>query len=120
MNQILLYQLGVWLMAADILWLLFYYFYATVEVYNLMEKGRYRYMGSLWIKKKKGQYYLQISEEMTESSYTTEYKVVPGIFFCFINRGQKIRINFQGKYEVFTEVTDPITVKNYIATYPRL
>lgn len=120
MNLELLYQAGIWLMAADLLWLLFYYFYATVEVYNLVEENSYQYMGSLWIKKKKGDHYLYLTREIEERSYTTEYKIVPGCFFCFVNKKEKIRISFQGKYEVLTEISDPITVKNYIATYPGL
>ena len=107
-------------MAADLLWLLFYYLYATVEIYNLVEEEKYRYMGSIWVKKKRGVYWLSVPKDMELRSYTTEYKIIPGCFFYYVNQGEKIRINFYDKYEIITEISDPIDVKNYIATYPRL
>ena len=115
-----LYQLGIVLMVMDLGWLLFYYFYATVEIYNLIEKEHYKYMGHLWIRKKKGSYYLYIPKKISFYSCTTEYKIIPGFFFYYINQGEEIRISFQGKYDIFLDVSDAITVKNYIATYPRL
>lgn len=120
MEKSMLYQIGTLLMVMDIGWLLFYYFYATVEIYNLVEKKSYKYMGHLWIRRKKGSYYLYIPKEISLYSYTTEYKVIPGFFFYAINRGAEIRISFHGKYDIFLNVSDAITVKNHIATCPRL
>ncbi|MBR5578768.1 MAG: hypothetical protein IKW28_07220 [Lachnospiraceae bacterium] len=116
----MIYKIGIILMAVDLGWLLFYYFYATVEVYNLKEKEDYQYMGHLWIKRKRGSHYLYIPKEMDLYSYTTEYRIVPGILFYYFNKGEEIRISFHGKYDVFPTVSEAITVKNHIATYPCL
>ena len=115
-----IYQIGILLMVLDLGWLFFYYFYGTVELYNLVEDNRYKYMGHLWIKRKKGSYYLYIPKEISLSSDTTVYKIVPGAIFYYVNKGQEIRVSFHGKYDVFHKISDPITVKNHIATYSRL
>ena len=115
MDKMILYQLGILLLALDLGWLMFYYFYATVELYNLVE-DEYEYFGHLWICRKNRYYYIKIPQYMIDKSYTTKYQIVPGYFFYKINDNQKIRISFNGKYDVFTCVSDPITVKNHIAT----
>lgn len=119
MDEITLYKLGILLFTFDLWWLMFYYFYATVEIYNLVE-DEYEYLGHLWIYKKNRDYHIKIPQYMIDKSYTTKYQIVPGYFFCKINDNQKIRISFNGKYDIFTCVSDPITVKNYIATYASL
>ena len=116
MDKSMIYQIGIILLSLDLGWLIFYYFYATAEVYNLVEGSKYRYLGQVWIKRKKGEHYLYLHREIIEEAVTTEYKIVTGWIFYYSNKNEKIRISFQGSYDVMTSVTDPISVKNHIAT----
>ena len=112
--------MGIAILALDVIWILFYYYYATVKVYNLYEKEKYQYLGHLWIRKKRGEYYLFIPEEMINNSITTKYKIVSSSVFHQVRKGKKICINFAGKYDVQATVSARFTVKNYIATSHRL
>lgn len=112
--------LGAVIFLLDFGWLLFYYFYATVEVYNLTQGNKYQYLGHLWVKRKEGEYYLCLTEKMLSRSVTTQYKILPGSWFGKIQKKKKIRISFCGQYEIFTQVKMEITVKNHIATSIKL
>lgn len=115
-----LFIVGAGIFLLDFYWILFYYFYATVEVYNLTQGNKYQYLGHLWIRKKEGEYYLWITPKMVSRSFTTEYKIVPGNWFEKVRKKKKIRISFCGQYEIFTQVRREITVKNHIATSIKL
>ena len=101
-------------------WIGFYYYYATVKIYNFQEMDRYFYLGYLWIRKKKGQYYLKIPREMIENSVTTEYKITSESLFHQLRKGKKIYINFADSYDTEATMEREITVKNYIATSHQL
>lgn len=120
MNLSIWHYMGITILALDIIWIIFYYYYATVKIYNLKEKENYNYLGYLWIYKKRGHYYLNIPKKMIEDSVTTKYKIVSQSSFHILKKGEKIHINFADKYIVETGLSAGITVKNYIATSQRL
>ena len=134
------YYIGVTILILDITFIMFYYYYATVKVYNFIQKTskierhcqrkknktfqnthesaqeEYYYLGHLWIRKKRGEYYLKIPQEMLDESVTTKYKIVSQSMLHKIRKGDKIHINFADSYHVDTKLAAQITVKNYIAT----
>lgn len=114
------YYMGSVILILDILWIMFYYYYATVKVYNFHEKGNYQYLGFLWIRKKNGHYYLKIPREMIEKSITTEYKITSESWFHQLRKGEKLYINFADEYDTCVVLEAGITVKNYIATSHQL
>ena len=114
------YYMGLAIFILDICWILFYYYFASVKVYNLYQKKDYRYMGVLWIKKKRGFWYLKIPKEMIENSVTTEYKLVSCSGFHRRRKGENLYLDFDGKYEVKVSIFKEITVKNYIETSHQL
>ena len=120
MNLSTWHYTGIIILSLDIMWIVFYYYYATVKVYNFYEKDSYEYLGCLWIRKKRGEYYLRISEEMIDNSTTTKYKIISSSVFHKVKKGKKIYINFADKYDIETRIAAQITVKNYIATSQRL
>lgn len=112
--------IGILILFIDIFWIVFYYYYATVKIYNFQEMEKYQYLGYLWIHKRKGQYYLKISQEMIDNSVTTEYKIVSQSAFHRLKRREKIYINFADQYGTEVRMASQITVKNYIATSHQL
>ena len=120
MNLTNWYYVGIVIIALDILWIAFYYYYAAVKIYNYREKETYRYLGYLWIRKKNGQYYLKIPREMIEESVTTEYKITSESVFHQLRKGKKVYINFADCYDTEAILEAQITVKNYIATSKQL
>jgi hypothetical protein len=105
---------------ADLLWLLYYFGYATAEVYNLREKGKYRYLGRRWLETKGGRFCLRISRTMVEESVTTQYRIVlPGVF-AGLHEGGKIAVDFAGEYELLSRIERSVEVKNHVATSPKL
>lgn len=120
MNLSIWHYLGIIILILDILWIVFYYYYATVKVYNFREKEHYIYLGYLWIHKKSGEYCFRIPEEMIENSITTKYRIISQSMFHKLKKGEKVHINFAGKYETVAEIRAEITVKNYIATSHQL
>lgn len=144
MNITTWYYVGIIILALDIVWVVFYYYYATVKIYNFCQKvnqsqrGRkiqnrhrisliitqkqeeYRYLGYLWIRKKRGEWYLKIPQEMIEDSITTKYQIVSQSWFHKFRKGEKMHIDFADKYHTEVKLSAQITVKNYIATSPQL
>lgn len=136
--------IGIILLTLDIIWIMFYYYYATVKIYNFKEttnkiklykkitkqpaaqnnitikREEYQYLGHLWIRKKRGEYYLKISQEMMEQSFTTKYKIVSQSMFHQFRKGEKIHINFADQYRTDAKLSAEITVKNYISTSHQL
>lgn len=136
--------IGIILLGLDIAFIVFYYYYATVKVYNFKQKigkikrrsllnrakifqnnpkctqEEYYYLGHLWIRKKRGEYYLKISQEMMEQSFTTKYKIVSQSMFHQFRKGEKIHINFADQYRTDAKLSAEITVKNYISTSHQL
>ena len=90
MKLTFLHYLGFLLLLLDILWIVFYYYYATVKVYNFYEGNHYRYLGYLWIRKKRGEWYLMIPENMVENSVTTKYKIVSASWFHKFRKGETL------------------------------
>lgn len=113
-------KIGIIIVFLDLFWILIYYYYGTVKVYNLKEHKQYEYMGSLWIRRKKGEYCLLIPKEIIEDSYTTQYKIVIEYLFLKWKQYQRMKISFSNKYDVYTQIRKEITVKNHIATSNQL
>lgn len=144
MNLTTWHYIGIAILTLDIIWIVFYYYYATVKVYNFKEKtnkteqGRilkklftfqnnitcrqeeYQYLGYLWIRKKRSGYYLKIPQEMIEDSVTTKYQIISQSRFHKLKKGEKMHINFADKYHTEAKISAQITVKNYIATSHQL
>ena len=120
MNLTILSYIGITILLLDIIWILFYYYYGTVKVYNFIEEGKYQYLGFLWIRKKQGDWFLKIPKEMIENSVTTEYKLVSQSGFHTLRKGEKMYVSFRDKYVIKVRVFKEITVKNYIATSHQL
>lgn len=118
------HYIGIAILTLDIVWIVFYYYYATVKVYNFQEKinnqETYQYLGYLWIRKKQNEYYLKIPREMIEDSITTGYKIVSQSMFHKLKKGEKMRIDFADQYYTEVKIYAQITVKNYIATSHQL
>jgi len=108
--------MGITLLILDITWIIFYYYYATVKVYNFYEGKHYQYLGYLWIRKKRGEWYLNIPREMVENSVTTKYKIISASWFHKFRKGEKMHIDFAGEYRTEVRLSAKIYVQNYIAT----
>lgn len=144
MNLTNWHYIGIIILILDIVWIVFYYYYAAVKIYNFKEKTNkteqdrilkklfafqnnitcrqeeYQYLGYLWIRKKRGEWYLKIPREMIENSTTTKYKIISQSWFHKLRKGEKIHINFADKYHTEVRLSAQITVKNYIATSRQL
>ena len=120
MNLTIWHYIGIAIIILDIVWIGFYYYYATVKIYNYHEKGTFQYLGYLWIRKKNGQYYLKIPQEMIENSVTTKYKITSESVFHQLRKEKKLYINFADNYDTEVIIEAQITVKNYIATSHQL
>lgn len=116
MNLTIWHYIGIIIFLLDIVWIVFYYYYATVKVYNFCEGKHYRYLGYLWIRKKRGEWYLNIPREMVENSVTTKYKIISASWFHKFRKGEKMHISFAEKYRTETRLSAKIYVLNYIAT----
>lgn len=114
------YYIGSIILILDIIWIAFYYYYATVKIYNFKQNKEYHYLGHLWIRKKRGQYYLKIPGEMIELSVTTQYKIVSQSAFHRFRKGEKLYVNFADEYQTEVRLSSLMTVKNYIATSHQL
>ena len=114
------HYIGIAIVILDIIWIGFYYYYATVKIYNFQEKEKFQYLGYLWIRKKNEQYSLKIPQEMIENSVTTEYKITSESIFHQLRKGKKLYINFADNYDTEVIIEAQITVKNYIATSHQL
>ena len=108
------HYIGIIILSLDIIWIVFYYYYATVGVYNFCEKNKYQYLGYLWIRKNKGEWYLKIPKEMIEESLTTKYKIISQSIFHQLRKGETIYINFADRYHTKAKLAAEIIVDNYI------
>ena len=115
----MLHKAGIGLIFLNLIFILMYY-YGAAKVYNLQEDKKYRYMGCFWIFKSNGEYVLRIPKEVLEESVTTQYRIYPEEAFRKWNRKRRIRISFADNYDIFTDISTVITVKNHIATSHRL
>lgn len=114
MNLTTWHYIGIAILTLDIVWIVFFYYYATVKVYNLCEGKHYRYLGYLWIRKKRGEWYLTMPVDMVEHSVTTKYKIISASWFHKFRKGEKMHISFAEKYRVEVRVSAKIYVQNYI------
>ena len=110
------HYIGIVIFLLDLIWIAVYYYYATVKIYNYIEGDRYHYLGFLWIRKKQGQWFLQVPKEMVENSLTTKYKLVSQSGFHALRKGESIFVSFENKYEVKAKIEKEFIVINYIAT----
>ena len=108
------------LVLLHLFWILIYYYYGAIKIYNLKEKKCYEYLGCLWIRKEKGEYCMQIPQEMLDKSFTTQYKIVTEEVFWRRKSKEKVRICFGNKYYTYVTVEKEISVKNHIATSNQL
>ena len=120
MNLTIWHYIGITIFTLDIIWIVFYYYYATVKVYNYCEKTNYQYLGFLWIRKKRGEWYLKIPKEMIEDSVTTEYKIISQSWFHKFRKGEKMHVNFADSYRTEVKLAAKIKVSNYIVTSGQL
>ena len=111
---------GLVIFILHLLWLLIYYYYGAIKIYNLTEKKQYQYVGCLWIRKVKGEYLLKIPQEMLDQSYTTQYRIVPENLFLKGKEGENLRLCFGSQYYTTIKVEKEISVKNHIATSNQL
>lgn len=116
MNLSIWHYMGITILALDFIWIVFYYYYATVKIYNFCEGKHYQYLGYLWIRKKRGEWYLTIPEEMIENSVTTKYKIISASWFHKFRKGEKMHIDFARMYRTEVKLSAKILVQNYIAT----
>ena len=120
MNFTSWHYIGIAMLILDVIWIVFYYYYAAVKIYNFREMKQYCYLGYLWVCKKRGEYYLRIPREMIENSVTTKYKIISQSLFHKLRKGEKIYIDFAGKYHIEVRLADEIIVENYITTSHQL
>ena len=116
MHLTIWHYIGIAFFILEIIWIIFYYYYyyATVNIYNFCEKNEYQYLGYLWVRKIKGEWYLEIPKEMIEESLTTKYKIISQSVFHKLRKGEKIYINFADRYHTKARLEVEITVENYI------
>ena len=111
---------GILVLAANLLWLLVHLLYGEVFVYNLEGGRHYRYLGSLWIERKRGEYILIIPERFIEKSYTTQYKLCLGRRFAGRHQNRMLCIRFGRDYQTFVPLKREVMVKNHVATSYKL
>ena len=114
MNLTVWHYIGVAILSLDIIWIVFYYYYATVKIYNFKEAKQYYYLGYLWVWKRRGEYYLKIPQEMIEKSLTTRYKITSQSLFHKLRKDEKIYINFADKYHAEAKIAGQVIVDNYL------
>ena len=144
MNLTTWHYMGIIILILDIAWIVSYYYYATVKIYNFKKKAskikqfsilkniivfqnnssyrheEYQYLGHLWIRKKGKEYYLKIPQEMIDNSITTKYKIISQSMFHKLKKGEKIQISFADKHHTEVRLDAEMNVKNYIATSHQL
>ena len=120
MNLTTWHYIGIVILTLDIVWIVFYYYYATVKVYNFCEGKHYQYLGYLWIRKKRGDWYLEIPKDMIERSVTTKYKIISASRFHKFRKGERMHIDFAGKYRTEVRLSAKMYAYNYIATSGQL
>lgn len=114
MDLTLFHFFGIIIFLLDLIWITIYYYYGTVKIYNYIEKDNYRYLGFLWIHKKRGEWFLTIPSDMLETSVTTKYKIVSASGFHALHNNESLFIFFDDKYEVKVKISKVFFVQNYI------
>lgn len=114
------YYAGILILLLDLAWLAFFYYYGSVKIYNFCEGNCYCFLGYLWIHKKRGEWYLKIPKDMIENSLTTKYKIISVSWFHKFKKGEKMHIDFAGKYRGQVRIAAEIVVENYIAASTHL
>ena len=108
--------IGIIIFLLDFIWIAIYYYYGTVKIYNYIEDDKYQYLGFLWIRKKYGEWFLTIPQDMIDNSITTKYKIVSASGFHTLRNGQTLFVSFSKQYEIKTEISKKFFVNNYIFT----
>lgn len=116
MNLTIWHYIRIVILILDVVGIIFYYYYVTVEVYNFSEGTGYQYLGYCRIRKKRGDWYLKISKKMVENSVTTKYMIISVSGFHKLRKGEKMYIDFAGKYRTEVKVSGRIIVQNYLST----
>ena len=109
-----LLYIGIIIFLLDFIWITIYYYYRTVKIYNYTEQDNYRYLGFLWIRKKYGEWFLAIPQDMIDHSITTKYKIVSASGFHALRKGETLFVSFNNKYEVKTRINKEFFVYNYL------
>ncbi|MDE6892469.1 MAG: hypothetical protein K2P50_11810 [Lachnospiraceae bacterium] len=89
---------AVFLIAAVLFWLAF--LRRSVKIYNDDGEGKMRYLGRCLVHREEEVYFLAISDEMVEKSYTNRYRIKPGIFRFGKEEGEELIIYKEGKKAV--------------------
>jgi len=110
------HYIGIIIFLLDFIWIAIYYYYGTVKIYNYIEKNKYRYLGFLWIRKKRGEWFLTIPQDMIDNSITTKYKIVSASGFHTLRNGQTLFVSFNDKYEIKVKIYKEFFAHNYIFT----
>ena len=110
------HYVGIIIFILDFIWISIYYYYGTVKIYNYIEGEKYQYMGFLWIRKKYGEWFLSIPQDMIDNSITTKYKIVSASGFHTLRNGQTLFVSFNKQYEVKAKISRKFYVYNYIFT----
>ena len=110
------HYIGIFIFLLDLIWVVFYYYYATVKIYNFIQGEEYRYLGFLWIRRKQGEWFLMVPKDMIENSLTTKYKLVSQSGFHALRKGESLFVSFENKYEVKVKIEKEFWVTNYIST----
>ena len=105
MELTLLHYVGIIIFILDLIWISIYYYYGTVKIYNYVEKDNYQYLGFLWIRKQRGEWFLSIPANMIDNSITTKYKLVSASGFHTLHNGESLFVSFDNKYEVKVEIS---------------
>lgn len=116
MQLTLWHYIGITIFILDFIWIAFYYYYGTVKIFNYIVGEDYQYMGILWIRKKRGEWFLTIPQDMIDNSITTKYKLVSASGFHALRNGQTLFVSFNNKYEVKVKISKIFFACNYIAT----
>lgn len=111
-----LHFLGILIFILDLVWISIYYYYGTVKIYNYIEGDKYQYLGFLWIRKKRGEWFLTIPQDMIDHSMTTKYKIVSSSGFHALRNGQTLFVSFNNKFEVKVKISKEFYAFNYLCT----
>ena len=107
---------GILIFILDLVWISIYYYYGTVKIYNYIEGDKYQYLGFLWIRKKRGEWFLTIPQDMIDHSMTTKYKIVSSSGFHALRNGQTLFVSFNNKFEVKVKISKEFYAFNYLCT----
>ncbi|MBR5596966.1 MAG: hypothetical protein IKW30_06125 [Lachnospiraceae bacterium] len=111
-----LHYMGIIIFILDFIWISIYYYYGTVKIYNYNEGDKYHYLGFLWIRKKRGEWFITIPQDMIDNSITTKYKIVSASGFHALRNGQTLFISFNNNYEVKVKISKEFYASNYFCT----